>query len=95
MSAWKTAFDECGKPVDRSYLKCGLPDDLRESIDKYIHADTPTLRELLSYELTSDINSAQRCEEISGACAQYLRERYLSRRDYFSGDWFGEEKGNG
>lgn len=73
-----------GKPVDKSYLECGLPEYLQESLNKmkecnsklkrgedYLHWDCDFM------ELQSDINCAEVDGNISAEQAWYLREKYL------------------
>lgn len=73
-----------GLPVDKSYLECGLPDFLEESIEGMKSAQ----RKLASGEkyylwdwdyanLQSDINYCEIEELISPEQAQYLRKKYL------------------
>lgn len=80
-----TPYDpETGKPLDRSYLECGLPDDLQASIremqkswtiidngEKYLHWD------LYWCDLNALINSYEVDQVISSEQAWYLREKYL------------------
>lgn len=94
MDGFKNHFGADGKPLDQSYLECGIPEDLKASIREFVFEDSPSRRELLVYGLISDINSAERCDEISHACAQYLRHKYL-RYDWFAEDWFTEVRRNG
>ena len=79
------AYDaKTGLPVENSYLECGLPAFLQESIDTmkaawekvdsgefYLHWDCDFCN------LQSDINSAEVNQIISSEQAWYLRERYL------------------
>ena len=73
-----------GLPKDKSYLECGLPEFLQESIkimkkawerldsgEKYLHWDGDYCN------LQSDINSAEVNQIISEEQAWYLREKYL------------------
>ncbi|MDO5425286.1 MAG: hypothetical protein Q4F41_16325 [Eubacteriales bacterium] len=73
-----------GRPADESYLECGLPEFLRESIQamaeawrkrdagaEYLHWDCDYCN------LQSDINSAEVNQLISTEQAWYLREKYL------------------
>jgi len=83
----KTLSDEqqeTGRPADDSYLECGLPDFLRESVQamkeawKKLDAGQEYLRWDCDYcNLQSDINSAQVNQIISEEQAWYLREKYL------------------
>ena len=80
-----TPYDpETGKPLDRSYLECGLPDDLQASIremqkswtiidygEKDLHWD------LYWCDLNALINSYEVDQVISSEQAWYLREKYL------------------
>jgi len=75
---------ETGHPTDDSYLECGLPDFLQESIQamketwKKLDAGQEYLRWDCDYcNLQSDINSAQVNQIISEEQAWYLREKYL------------------
>lgn len=80
--------DECksqdGLPADKSYLECGLPLYLSESVqrmkeawDKKKHG-IPYLRFDCDYcELQSNINCAEVNQEISADQAWYLRTEYL------------------
>jgi hypothetical protein len=73
-----------GKPADESYLECGLPPFLEESIqlmvqawekldagEKYLHWDCDYCN------LQTDINIAEVEQIISSKQAWYLREKYL------------------
>ena len=77
-------YSKDGKPVDKSYLECGLPQWLQESIDameaawekrekdeEYLHWD------IHFCELQSDINVAEVENIISSEQARHLREKYL------------------
>lgn len=73
-----------GLPIDKSYLECGLPEFLRESIDKMvktweiIDGGKRTLRFDEDYcTLQSNINVAEVGGAISSEQAWYLRETYL------------------
>lgn len=76
--------EETGLPVDRTYLECGLPSYLQESLiqmkeawqridngEDYLHWDCDFCN------LQSDINSAEVEGLISSEQAWYLREKYL------------------
>ncbi|MCM1057653.1 MAG: helix-turn-helix transcriptional regulator [Firmicutes bacterium] len=76
--------DDTGLPEDKSYLECGLPDFLRESIlqmeaawarldkgEKYMRWDCDFCN------LQTDINNAEVNGIISSEQAWYLREKYL------------------
>lgn len=75
---------EDGRPLDKSYLECGLPEWLQESIDamkeawdkldrgeEYLHWDIDFCN------LQSDINVAEVENIISSEQAWYLRGKYL------------------
>ena len=75
---------ETGLPEDQSYLECGLPAYLQESISKmkkawhlidsgkdYLHWDCDYC------ELQSDINTAEMSRTITEDQAWYLRKTYL------------------
>lgn len=73
-----------GLPVDNSYLECGLPDFLLESVQamakawQMLDAGQEYLRWDCDYcNLQSDINSAEVNQLISPEQAWYLREKYL------------------
>ncbi len=73
-----------GLPVDKSYLECGLPAYLQESINKMkeawqlIDSGAEYLRWDCDYcELQSDINTAEMGGIINSDQAWYLRETYL------------------
>lgn len=75
---------ENGRPTDDSYLECGLPDFLWESIQtmeeawKKLDAGQEYLRWDCDYcNLQSDINNAQVNQIISEEQAWYLRKKYL------------------
>ena len=75
---------EIGKPADDSYLECGLPDFLKESIQvmqetwRKLDSGEEYLRWDCDYcNLQSDINSAEVNQMISAEQAWYLREKYL------------------
>lgn len=77
-------YDETGKPNDKSYLECGLPDFLQSSLDAYREAvdkqkkgEDVLLIDCYYCELQSDINSAEVNDVISSEQAWYLREKYL------------------
>lgn len=78
-------YDEkSGLPLDKSYLECGLPGFLQESLEqmkaaweKY-DAGEAYLRWDCDYcSLQSDINSAEVNGIITSEQAWYLREEYL------------------
>lgn len=75
---------ETGLPVDNSYLECGLPDYLSESIRSMTEAwrKLDSGQEYLRWDcdycnLQTDINSAEVNQAISTEQAWYLREKYL------------------
>ncbi len=77
-------YDINGKPVDNSYLECGLPAFLMDSlstfkaaIEKQQSGVTVTLIDCYYCELQSDINSAEINNIISSEQAWYLRGKYL------------------
>ena len=77
-------YDINGKPVDNSYLECGLPSFLMDSlltfkdaIEKQQSGVIVTLIDCYYCELQSDINSAEINNIISSEQAWYLREKYL------------------
>lgn len=76
--------DRLGLPKDKSYLECGLPEFLQESIDvmksawekidnkvEYLHWDCDYCN------LQTDINIAEVEQVISKEQAWFLREKYL------------------
>ena len=76
--------DDTGLPNDKSYLECGLPSFLNESIhaivvaQKKIDNGEDYFRWDCDYcNLQSDINSAEVNQIISAEQAWYLREKYL------------------
>lgn len=80
----QTLLDETGRPEDKSYLECGLPDFLQSSIhameDAWEKLDSGIeyLRWDCDYcNLQSDINSAEVNQLISSEQAWFLREKYL------------------
>jgi len=77
-------YDESGLPKDRSYLECGLPEFLQESIQAMVRAwekldrgEEYTLWDCDYCSLQSDINSMEVNQVISPEQAWYLREKYL------------------
>ena len=75
---------DTGLPMDKSYLECGLPKYLQESLDKMIQtwkiidSGKKYIRFDVDYcTLQSDINTAEVCGLISTEQAWYLRETYL------------------
>ena len=78
------AGGDTGLPADRSYLECGLPDFLRESIAQMqaawdqLDRGEKDLRWDCDYcNLQADINNAEVNQVISSEQAWYLREKYL------------------
>ncbi len=82
---WDMGYDkDTGLPTDKSYLECGLPPFLVDSIDavkkmwELFDRGIRTYREDLYYdELNADINSAEVNGVISSEQAWYLRKKYL------------------
>lgn len=79
-----SAYDETGLPKDSSYLECGLPEFLQESIRAMIDAwrKLDSGIEYLHWDcdycnLQTDINNAEVNQIISTEQAWYLREKYL------------------
>lgn len=75
---------ETGRPADDSYMECGLPPFLQESIQAMTKAwrKLDHGQEYLRWDcdycnLQSDINSAEVNQLISTEQAWYLREKYL------------------
>lgn len=73
-----------GRPIDKSYLECGLPEYLKESVERMIQSweieDKGKRDPHWDWhwcELNADINSAEVNEIISSEQAWYLREKYL------------------
>lgn len=79
-----SSYDENGFPKDNSYLECGLPEFLQDSIramsdawrkldngEKYMRWDCDYCN------LQSDINSAEVNQLISSEQAWFLRNKYL------------------
>ena len=78
---------------NESYLECGLPEYLQESIDGWIKGqDNPMRWDAYFGDLQSSINCAEVGAEISSKQAWYLREKYLgmsekeNRGDYVEGE---------
>lgn len=82
-----TEYDEKGLPLDKSYLECGLPVYLEESLynmklawekidngEDYLRWDSDYCT------LQSDINTAEIGGAINSDKAWYLREKYLRMR---------------
>lgn len=75
---------ETGRPLDESYLECGLPPYLQISLEhmkkswEIIDSGEDDLHwDLYWCELNADINSAEVDRVISTEQAQYLRKQYL------------------
>ena len=75
---------ETGKPLGRSYLECGLPDDLKESIrgmqiswSIIVNGGQDNHWDLCWCDLYALINSYEVEQIISSEQAWYLREKYL------------------
>ncbi|MBE6866437.1 MAG: helix-turn-helix transcriptional regulator [Ruminococcaceae bacterium] len=73
-----------GLPTDKSYLECGLPEYLIESVEKMIASwkkidkGEEDLRwDIYWCDLNADINAAETDNYISSEQAWYLREKYL------------------
>lgn len=81
--------EETGLPKDKSYLECGLPQWLEESIEQMKSAwqKRDNGEEYLRWDcdwcnLQSDINVAEVEQIISSEQAWYLREKYLRLKRY-------------
>ena len=77
-------YDDRGLPKDDSYLECGLPPFLQDSIQAMVSAwekldrgEEYTLWDCDYCNLQSDINSAEADQIISSEQAWHLREKYL------------------
>ena len=85
IAALSSSYDNItGLPKDKSYLECGLPPFLAESVSamaeawKKIDGGEDYLRWDCDFcSLQSDINSAEVNRLISTEQAWYLREKYL------------------
>lgn len=82
--AMASTFDEKGLPNEKSYLECGLPEFLQDSLCAMIEAwqKVDSGEKYLRWDcdfcnLQSDINSAEVNQMISTEQAWYLREKYL------------------
>ncbi len=83
--SFETAYgSEAGLPKDNSYLECGLPEFLQESIQamKAAWRKLDCGEEYLRWDcdfcnLQTDINNAEVNQMISSEQAWYLREKYL------------------
>lgn len=78
---------ETGKPLDKSYLECGLPADLQADIQEMqkswaiIDAGNRDMHwDVYWCNLNADINSAEVDQIITSEQAWYLREKYLRMR---------------
>lgn len=85
----RTIDESTGRPIDKSYLECGLPEWLTESIEQmkaawekedngeeYLHWDCDWCN------LQSDINVAEVEQLITSEQAWHLREKYLRLKRY-------------
>jgi len=63
--------------LDNSYLECGLPEWLSDSIQAYLNNKNTSLWDCYFCELQSDINVAEVEQYITSAQAWHLREKYL------------------
>lgn len=77
-------YDDEGRPIDKSYLECGLPQYLYDSINQMKKTweildsgKRNNTYDLDFCELQADINRAENDEVISSEQAWYLREKYL------------------
>lgn len=82
--ALSAPYDDSGLPKDRSYLECGLPQFLQDSIQAMMEAwhKLDSGEEYMRWDcdycnLQSDINSAEINQLISPEQAWFLREKYL------------------
>ena len=82
--AMSCARNEDGLPKEKSYLECGLPEFLQESLRAMVEAwrKVDSGERYLRWDcdfcnLQSDINSAEVNQMISAEQAWYLREKYL------------------
>lgn len=82
--AMSCAYDEIGLPKEKSYLECGLPEFLQESLRAMIEAwrKVDSGEKYLRWDcdfcnLQSDINSAEVNQMISTEQAWHLRVKYL------------------
>lgn len=82
--ALSAPYDDKGLPKDSSYLECGLPRFLQDSIQAMMEAwhKLDSGEEYLRWDcdycnLQSDINSAEINQLISPEQAWHLREKYL------------------
>jgi len=87
-----SGFDANGLPADKTYLECGLPDYLYDSIaamrktwDLLDSGKRNTTYDLDYCELQADINRAEVDKDISSSQAWYLRKKYL--RTEYEGDF--------
>lgn len=71
--------DKDGRPEDKSYLECGLPEDLKEAIRNYLQGEREhsSLLDCLWGELYGAINANQWGDVITKEQADYLRAKYL------------------
>lgn len=82
--ALSAPYDDSGLPKDSSYLECGLPQFLKDSIQVMMEAwhKLDSGEEYMRWDcdycnLQSDINSAEINQLISPEQAWFLREKYL------------------
>lgn len=70
---------QTGKPIDKSYLECDLPEYLQHAIDKFVKGEKEksSFIDCLWGELCGSINSAEVDGLISAEQAYYLRGKYL------------------
>lgn len=85
--ALSSPYDEKGLPKDRSYLECGLPEFLQDSIRAMVDAwdKLDSGQEYFRWDcdycnLQTDINNAEVNLLISTEQAWFLREKYLRIR---------------
>ena len=76
--------EETGRPVDPSYLECGLPEDLYQSIRDMVRSweivdagGRDFCWDTAWCNLNADINAAEVDQLITPEQAWYLREKYL------------------
>lgn len=76
-------FGADGKPLDKTYLERNLPQYLRHDLDALEegYATGSTLLDCLWCEVYGSINSAEVDQEISHEQAEYLRVKYLDRKE--------------
>lgn len=81
-----------GKPINKSYLECGLPVSLQESLNSWKpiqsqlnNGERPMGWDGYFCELQSEINCAEVDGYISSEQAWYLREKYLGMKKHKGG----------